>query len=62
MTTDGRTAAFDHALDEVLRSPLDQIIESASGSSTADGPLRSDYAGYYGEGDIAAAADICSRC
>ena len=54
-TTDTRTAAFDHALDEVLRSPLDRIIESAERIvERADGPLRSDYAGYGN--DIAAAA------
>lgn len=48
-------AAFDHALDEVLRSPLDQIIESAERIvDRADGPLRSDYASYGN--DIAAAA------
>lgn len=50
-----RTAAFDHALDELLRSPLDRIIESAERIvERADGPLRSDYAGYGN--DIAAAA------
>jgi signal transduction histidine kinase len=50
-----RTIAFDHALDEVLRSPLDRIIESAERIvERADGPLRSDYAGYGN--DIAAAA------
>ena len=50
-----RTAAFDHALDEVLRSPLDRIIESAERIvERAAGPLRSDYAGYGN--DIAAAA------
>lgn len=50
-----RTTAFDHALDEVLRSPLDRIIESAERIvERADGPLRSDYAGYGN--DIAAAA------
>ena len=50
-----RTAAFDHALDEVLRSPLDRIIESAERIvQRADGPLRSDYASYGN--DIAAAA------
>jgi two-component sensor histidine kinase/PAS domain-containing protein len=50
-----RAAAFDHALDEVLRSPLDRIIESAERIvERADGPLRSDYAGYGN--DIAAAA------
>jgi signal transduction histidine kinase len=48
-------AAFDDALDEVLRSPLDRIIESAERIvDRADGPLRSDYASYGN--DIAAAA------
>ena len=55
LSTDSRTTAFDHALDEVLRSPLDRIIESAERIvERADGPLRSDYAGYGN--DIAAAA------
>jgi signal transduction histidine kinase len=50
-----RSAAFDHAIDEVLRSPLDRIIESAERIvERADGPLRSDYASYGN--DIAAAA------
>ncbi|MFL6753129.1 MAG: sensor histidine kinase [Sphingomicrobium sp.] len=50
-----RTADFDHALDEALRSPLDRIIESAERIvDRADGPLRSDYASYGN--DIAAAA------
>src|SRR5207253_4283832 len=50
-----RTSAFDHALDEALRSPLDRIIESAERIvERADGPLRSDYASYGT--DIAAAA------
>ena len=50
-----RTNAFDHALDEVLRSPLDRIIESAERIvQRSDGPLRSDYASYGN--DIAAAA------
>lgn len=50
-----QATAFDHALDEVLRSPLDRIIESAERIvERADGPLRSDY-GSYGN-DIAAAA------
>jgi signal transduction histidine kinase len=54
-TPEARTEAFDHALDEVLRSPLDRIIESAERIvERADGPLRSDYAGYGN--DIAAAA------
>jgi two-component sensor histidine kinase len=53
--TPPRTASFDHALDEVLRSPLDRIIESAERIvERADGPLRSDYASYGN--DIAAAA------
>jgi len=51
----GRTSAFDHALDEALRSPLDRIIESAERIvERADGPLRSDYASYGN--DIATAA------
>ena len=51
----GRGNAFDHALDAVLRSPLDRIIESAERIvERADGPLRSDYASYGN--DIAAAA------
>lgn len=46
---------FDDALEEVLRSPLDRIIESAERIvERADGPLRSDYASYGN--DIAAAA------
>lgn len=50
-----RSAAFDHALDEALRSPLDRIIESAERIvERADGPLRSDYASYGS--DIATAA------
>ena len=50
-----RTAAFDHALDEALRSPLDRIIETAERIvERADGPLRNNYASYGG--DIAAAA------
>lgn len=47
--------AFDSALDEVLRSPIDRIIESAERIvDRSDGPLRSDYASYGN--DIAAAA------
>ena len=50
-----RTAAFDDALDQALRSPLDRIIESAERIvERADGPLRNEYASYGG--DIAAAA------
>jgi signal transduction histidine kinase len=50
-----RSAAFDDALDEALRSPLDRIIESAERIvERADGPLRNEYASYGG--DIAAAA------
>ena len=53
--TQARSAAFDHALDEALRSPLDRIIESAERIvERADGPLRNNYATYGG--DIAAAA------
>ncbi len=49
------SAAFDDALDEALRSPLDRIIETAERFvERADGPLRSDYASYGN--DIAAAA------
>jgi signal transduction histidine kinase len=55
VTGSERTAAFDHALDEALRSPLDRIIESAERIvERADGPLRSDYANYGN--DIATAA------
>jgi signal transduction histidine kinase len=55
LSAPARTTAFDHALDEVLRSPLDRIIESAERIvERADGPIRSDYASYGN--DIAAAA------
>jgi signal transduction histidine kinase len=48
-------AEFDHALEDVLRSPIDRIIESAERIvERADGPLRSDYASYGN--DIAGAA------
>ena len=50
-----KPADFDQALEEVLRSPIDRIIESAERIvERADGPLRSDYASYGN--DIAAAA------
>jgi signal transduction histidine kinase len=50
-----RGPAFDHALDELLRSPIDRIIESAEQIvARSDGPLRSDYASYGN--DIASAA------
>jgi signal transduction histidine kinase len=50
-----RAAGLDHALDELLRSPIDRIIESAERIlARSDGPLRSDYASYGN--DIAAAA------
>ena len=56
--SNGRPSAvtdFDRALEEVLRSPIDRIIESAERIvERADGPLRSDYASYGN--DIAAAA------
>lgn len=48
-------AGFDNAMEEVLRSPIDRIIQSAERiGEQADGPLRSDYATYGN--DIAAAA------
>jgi signal transduction histidine kinase len=47
--------ALDLALDEVLRSPLDRIIDSAERIvERSEGPLRSDYASYGS--DIASAA------
>lgn len=50
-----RSTAFDDALNEALRSPLDRIIATAERIvERSDGPLRSDYASYGG--DIAAAA------
>jgi signal transduction histidine kinase len=50
-----RATDFDQALEEVLRSPIDRIIDSAERIvERADGPLRSDYASYGN--DIAAAA------
>ncbi|HSQ98466.1 MAG TPA: HAMP domain-containing sensor histidine kinase [Sphingomicrobium sp.] len=50
-----RSAGFDTALDELLRSPIDRIIETAEQIvARADGPLRSDYASYGN--DIASAA------
>jgi signal transduction histidine kinase len=51
----GRAAAIDHALDELLRSPVDRIIESAERIvARTDGPINSDYASYGN--DIASAA------
>jgi two-component sensor histidine kinase len=51
----GRAAAIDHALDELLRSPVDRIIESAERIvERADGPINGDYASYGN--DIASAA------
>jgi two-component sensor histidine kinase len=48
-------AMVDQMLDQALRSPLDQIIESADRiAERSDGPLRSDYAAYAS--DISAAA------
>jgi len=50
-----RPLGFDRGFDELLRSPLDRIIESAEQIvARADGPLRSDYASYGT--DIASAA------
>ena len=51
----GAPTDFDHALEDVLRSPIDRIIEDAERiMERADGPLRTDYASYGN--DIAAAA------
>jgi signal transduction histidine kinase len=48
-------AGFDHGLDQLLRLPIDRIIESAEQIvARSDGPLRSDYASYGN--DIASAA------
>lgn len=45
---------FDPAIDDALRTPLDQIIQAADRIvERSDGPLRSDYASYAS--DIAAA-------
>jgi signal transduction histidine kinase len=50
-----RLPGFDQALDELLRSPIDRIIESAEKIvARSDGPLRGDYANYGN--DIASAA------
>jgi signal transduction histidine kinase len=50
-----RPFGIDHGLDQLLRSPLDRIIENAEQIvARADGPLRSDYASYGT--DIASAA------
>ena len=50
-----RSPGFDQALDELLRSPIDRIIESAEKIvARSDGPLRGDYANYGN--DIASAA------
>lgn len=49
------TPGLDQAFDELLRSPVDRIIDSAEHIvARADGPLRSDYASYGN--DIASAA------
>jgi len=50
-----RATHFDQPFDELLRSPVDRIIDSAEGiTARKDGPLRSDYASYGN--DIASAA------
>jgi signal transduction histidine kinase len=50
-----RSTGFDQALDQLLRLPIDRIIESAEQIvARSDGPLRSDYASYGN--DIASAA------
>ncbi|MEO5973068.1 MAG: HAMP domain-containing sensor histidine kinase [Sphingomicrobium sp.] len=49
------STAFDLAIDEALRTPLDRIIASADRIvERSDGPLRADYATYAS--DISAAA------
>nr|WP_294846330.1 HAMP domain-containing sensor histidine kinase [uncultured Sphingomonas sp.] len=51
---DGGDVMFDPAIDDALRSPLDEIIKAADRIvERSDGPLRSDYATYAS--DIAAA-------
>ena len=48
-------SGFDQGLDELLRSPIEKIIESAEQIvARSDGPLRSEYASYGN--DIASAA------
>ena len=50
-----RSLGIDRGLDQLLRSPIDRIIEHAEQIvARADGPLRSDYASYGT--DIASAA------
>lgn len=50
-----RAIHADQSFDELLRSPVDRIIDSAEGIiARKDGPLRSDYASYGN--DIASAA------
>jgi signal transduction histidine kinase len=50
-----RATHLDQPFDELLRSPVDRIIDSAEGiTARKDGPLRSDYASYGN--DIASAA------
>jgi signal transduction histidine kinase len=50
-----RATGYDQALDQLLRLPIDRIIESAEQIvARSDGPLRSDYASYGN--DIASAA------
>jgi len=50
-----QSTAYEEALDQLLRLPIDRIIESAEQIvARSDGPLRSDYASYGN--DIASAA------
>ena len=50
-----QTTGYDQAMDQLLRLPIDRIIESAEQIvARSDGPLRSDYASYGN--DIASAA------
>lgn len=55
VNTGARGLLFDPAMEELLRSPVDRIIETAEKIvAAADGPLRPDYASYGN--DIALAA------
>lgn len=50
-----QSTGYDQALDQLLRLPIDRIIESAEQIvARSDGPLRADYASYGN--DIASAA------
>ena len=50
-----QSTGYDHALEQLLRLPIDRIIDSAEQIvARSDGPLRADYASYGN--DIASAA------